>query len=259
MSKPASRLPVYDPLRPSITARIAAELIAHEGIVLEAYKDSVGVWTWSVGVTDASGHRVGRYRDAPQPLSRCLQVYLWLLRTRYMPPVLAAFGDRPPQEHELAAALSFHWNTGAIARAEWMRLFREGDTAAARRSIMNWCRPVQLTERRRCEESLFFGGEWTGNGTAQVYDVKKPGYQPCKPRRVPIIDTLECLIETEARSQAAGPGTAGDAMAPAPATGEAKSDAVTTPAPLPPQAPVSASVSPACAEKPRNWFDRLFS
>ena len=84
----------YDPARATITPRIAAELIAHEGIVREAYRDSVGVWTWSVGITDASGHRVGRYRDHPQPLSRCLEIYLWVLQNRYLPAVLQAFGLR---------------------------------------------------------------------------------------------------------------------------------------------------------------------
>jgi GH24 family phage-related lysozyme (muramidase) len=98
----------------TLTPRIACELLAHEGLVREAYRDSQGVWTWSVGITDASGHRVERYRDNPQTLERCLEVYVWLLQRRYLPPVLAAFGRHDPAEHELAAALSFHYNTGAI-------------------------------------------------------------------------------------------------------------------------------------------------
>lgn len=38
-----------------ITARVALELASHEGLVRQAYKDSVGVWTWSIGITSASG------------------------------------------------------------------------------------------------------------------------------------------------------------------------------------------------------------
>ena len=97
-----------------ITPRIAAELIAHEGIVREAYKDSVGVWTWSIGVTDASGHLVGRYKDNPQSLERCFEIFEWLLRTRYLPAVQEAFAGHELKEHELGGALSFHYNTGAI-------------------------------------------------------------------------------------------------------------------------------------------------
>ena len=52
-----------------ITVKIAQEIVSHEAIVREAYKDSVGVWTWSVGITNASGHKVfPRYKDNPQSL-----------------------------------------------------------------------------------------------------------------------------------------------------------------------------------------------
>ena len=100
-----------------LTPMIVGEILQHEGLAREAYRDSVGVWTWSVGITDASGHKVARYRDNPQPLERCLEVFMWLLTTRYLPAVNAAFGAFDPTEHQLAAALSFHYNTGAIARA----------------------------------------------------------------------------------------------------------------------------------------------
>ena len=92
----------------TLTPRIVGEILQHEGLAREAYRDSVGVWTWSVGITDASGHRVSRYRDNPQPLERCLEVFVWLLTTRYLPAVLAAFGAREPTEPQLAAALSVH-------------------------------------------------------------------------------------------------------------------------------------------------------
>ena len=75
-----------------LTARIAKELIEHEAIVREAYKDSKGIWTWSVGVTSASGHTVfPAYKDNPQTIRKCLEVYIWLLRKKYIPAVEAAF------------------------------------------------------------------------------------------------------------------------------------------------------------------------
>lgn len=184
----------YDPARPTLTPRIAAELIAHEGIVREAYRDSVGVWTWSVGLTDACGHRVLRYRDQPQPLHRCLEIFVWVLQNRYLPAVLEALGPVAPQEHELAAALSFHWNTGAVGRAEWMRHVREGDRKAAKKAMLNWCRPASLAIRRKREQALFFDGRWHGDGTALVYSVAKPSYRPVKGKRTPVMDTLELLL-----------------------------------------------------------------
>lgn len=179
----------------TITPRIAIELIAHEGIAREAYKDSVGVWTWSVGVTDASGHTVfPRYKDQPQPLEHCLGVYLWLLRTRYLPPVLAAFGKHEPTESELGAALSFHWNTGAIGRASWIARFVRGDVAGARNGMLEWARPASLLERRKREAALFFDGEWTSDGTALVYSVSRPAYRPVRAQRVDIRPVIEGLF-----------------------------------------------------------------
>ena len=178
-----------------ISARIAGELLAHEGIVREAYRDSVGVWTWSVGLTDACGHAVGRYRDNPQPLAHCLAVFVWALRTRYLPQVLAAFDGRTLTEAQLGAAISFHWNTGAITRAEWVRRFRNGDEAGAREAIMQWCRPRALLKRRKAEQALFFDGRWHRDGFALVYDVAKPSYRPVKGKRVAVGDILAQIME----------------------------------------------------------------
>lgn len=166
------------PVRP-ITARVAAEIIGHEAIVRECYKDSEGVWTWGVGVTNKSGHRVyPRYLDKPQPIEHCIGVYLWLLEKMYLPDVLAAFKGREMAEHELAAALSFHWNTGAILKADWVRDVLAGDLSAGRLSIMNYRKPTSIIERRRKERDLFFDGTWTNNGKTTVWPVRKPSYSP---------------------------------------------------------------------------------
>jgi lysozyme len=158
--------PVTHPAPGGLTLRAHMELITHEAIVLEAYKDSVGVWTWGVGVTNASGHQVHpRYLRKPQTLTRVLEVYEWLVRTKYLPEVRAAFHPMQLNEHQLAAALSFHWNTGAIARASWVRSFREGNVGAARQQFMNWRNPPEIIKRREAERDLFFDGKWTNRGT----------------------------------------------------------------------------------------------
>ena len=178
----------------NLTPRILGEILQHEGLAREAYRDSVGVWTWSAGITDASGHRVARYRDNPRPLERCLEVFVWLLTTHYLPPVLAAFGAFEPDEHQLAGALSFHYNTGAIARAAWLKRFLEGDAEAARAAILDWRRPVEILPRRRRERDLFFDAKWSGDGKVAVYEVSKPGYRPVRPRRVGVDVMLDGLL-----------------------------------------------------------------
>ena len=215
----------------TLTPRILGEILQHEGLAREAYRDSVGVWTWSVGITDASGHKVARYRDNPQSIKRCLEVFLWLLTTRYLPPVLAAFGAFDPAEHQLAAALSFHYNTGAIARATWLKRFLAGDSQGARTAILDWRRPPEILPRRRCERDLFFDAKWSGDGTMAVYEVAKPGYRPVRPKRVEIETIIDPLLNW---------------------AGEEDSD-------LPAAESVGVPEAPASPQTDnRNWFDRLF-
>ncbi len=180
-----------------ITMRIALELISHEAIVPEAYKDSVGVWTWGVGVTSASGHRVERYKDNPQTIQRCLEIYVWLLRTKYGPEVKDAFAGSPLTEAQFGAALSFHYNTGAIASADWVDSWRAGKADQARSEFMNWRKPASIIERRAKERGLFFDGIWTGNGKATVYEVSKPSYAPkwSSARRVDISADLAAAMK----------------------------------------------------------------
>jgi len=161
-----------------ITPRVALELVSHEAIVLEAYVDSVGVWTWGVGVTDASGHLVERYKDNPQSIARCLEIYIWLLRTRYLPDVLKAFNDVLLSEAQLAGALSFHYNTGAIGRASWVKQWKAGRIDEARASLMEWRKPPEIVGRRTKERDLFFDGRWSQDGKALVIPVSKPSYRP---------------------------------------------------------------------------------
>lgn len=166
----------------NVTPRIAATIASEEGVVLEAYKDSVGVWTWGVGVTNASGHKVGRYKDNPQTLDRVMEVFIWLLEEKYAPAVKRAFKGVELTEEQFGAALSFHYNTGAISRATWVDHFVKGDSEKAYESIMNWTRagnnPDALRKRRTRERNLFFEGKWPVDSKVMVYPVRKPSYRP---------------------------------------------------------------------------------
>lgn len=180
-----------------LTERGVLELISHEAIVQEAYKDSVGVWTWAIGVTNASGHEVyPRYKDNPQSLARCIEVSVWLMRTKYLPDVLKAFEGHALSEAQLTAALSFHYNTGAIGRADWVKSWKAGLTEIARAQIMNWKSPPEIVERRAKERDLFFDGKWSGDGMATVYPVSKPSYSPTwsKAKRVDVTAAVRVAL-----------------------------------------------------------------
>lgn len=161
-----------------LTPRIVAAVAHEEGLVLEAYKDSVGVWTWALGVTNASGHKVHpRYLDKPSSIEKAVEVTIWLLQNRYLPAVQRAFDGCRLKEHEIASALSFHWNTGAIARASWVRYWKAGMNDQARAAYLEWRKPAGIIERRRRDAALFFDGAWS-DLRVPVYPVAKPSYRP---------------------------------------------------------------------------------
>lgn len=151
-----------------------------EGIVLEAYKDSGGVWTWAMGVTNASGHQVyPRYLDKPQPLQDCVNVSVWLMRQTYLPAVLRAFTGYALAENELAAALSFQWNTGAIENTSWVGMVKSGDRAGAEKFLRtHYLNGGTLQGRRDSEANLFFKGVWPVSAMSPQYPVSKPSYSP---------------------------------------------------------------------------------
>lgn len=163
----------------ALTARGAAEIVSHEAIVQEAYKDSVGVWTWSVGITAASGVNVAAYKDNPQSIETCLRAYVNRLNAVYIPGVLKAFGTMALNEAQFAAAVSFHYNTGAIGTTDWVKKWMAGDVRGARTFLeTHYLNGGTLTDRRKKEAALFFDGKWDGDGTAVVYPVSKPSYTP---------------------------------------------------------------------------------
>ena len=151
-----------------IDADVAMELASHEGLVRQAYKDSVGIWTWSIGITSATGHDVTRYIGKPQKLEHCLAIYVWALE-KYAKDVRDAFASKPLNKHQFAAALSFHYNTGAIKRASWVKKWLAGDVAGARKSFMDWRKPTEIIPRRQAERDLFFDGKWSNKGTVTEY------------------------------------------------------------------------------------------
>jgi lysozyme len=80
--------------------------------------------------------------------------------TRFAKDVARALGDSPTSQHQFDALVSFHYNTGAIARATLTRLHKAGDHAAAAEEFGKWVhaggrRLAGLVRRRAAEEELY--------------------------------------------------------------------------------------------------------
>lgn len=147
-----------------MTDRGLLALARHEGIVPAPYLDVKQVWTFGVGHTAAAGapDPIRLPRGMPADLDAGIREALRLFRAdlgRYEADVLRAV-TVPLAPHEFDALMSFHFNTGAIARAALTKRLNAGDRAAAGAAFMNWLRPASLRNRREAERDLFLCGRY---------------------------------------------------------------------------------------------------
>lgn len=147
---------------------IAMEVASHEALIRQTYKDSVGKLTWCVGMTNATGHTVERYINNPASVQHCMNVYAWALEN-YAEGVRRAFAGHVLTKAQFAAALSFHWNTGRIGDAAWVKHWKAGRFDQARKTFMNFNKPKEIIGRREKERDLFFDGQWSNDGRMTEY------------------------------------------------------------------------------------------
>ncbi len=82
---------------------------------------------------------------------------------RYARDVARALGGAPTSQPQFDALVSFHYNTGAIAKATLTRLHKAGDFDGAAREFERWCyaggRVMKgLVRRRAAEAALYRSG-----------------------------------------------------------------------------------------------------
>lgn len=78
--------------------------------------------------------------------------------------VRKAIGDAPTTQGQFDALVSFHYNTGAIARATLTKLHRAGNYAAAKAEFAKWNKAAGrvlsgLVKRRAAEAALYGGND----------------------------------------------------------------------------------------------------
>jgi GH24 family phage-related lysozyme (muramidase) len=128
-----------------------------DGLV-EAYPDpGTGGAPWTIG-WGATGPGIGpgtvwTQAQCDARLERDLE--------RYAAEVAAAIGEVPTTQAQFDALVSFHYNTGAIARATLTRLHVAGDHAGAAREFARWKyaggRVLKGLVRRRAAEARLYG------------------------------------------------------------------------------------------------------
>jgi lysozyme len=131
-----------------------AALIAREGRRLEAYRDSVGIWTIGVGHTAAAGPPLPR-AGLRITAAECDAIFARDV-ARFVRTVDGALPAPLPQ-HAFDALVSLTFNIGpaAFLRSTVLRRLRAGDRAGAAEAMLMWNRPAVLIPRRQAEYDQF--------------------------------------------------------------------------------------------------------
>ena len=173
-------------------------LALHEGIVPAPYKDSVGVWTYGIGHTLGAGYPdpAKMQRGMPTNLDAALRDVFDLFRrdvAKYEAGVNRAV-KVPVTQAQFDALVSFHYNTGAIGRASFVKRLNAGDEVGAAAGMMAWSKPASIIDRRKAEQKLFAKGIYP-TGTVPVWKVDGNGRVIWKPARRLTKDQVLALLD----------------------------------------------------------------
>ncbi len=182
--------------RMHMTDRGLLALARHEGIVPGPYLDATGTWTFGIGHTVAAGDPdpAAMSRGMPTDLNAAISEAFQLFRSdleHYEAEVLRAV-TVSLEPHEFDALVSFHYNTGGIARAVLTRHLNMGNRARAANAFLYWRRPASVIPRREAERDLFRDGRYP-TGSIPVWGVDAHG-------RVDFSRPLRRLTEAQALS-----------------------------------------------------------
>ena len=161
-----------------MTDRGLSALARHEGLVPGPYRDVKNVWTFGIGHTVAAGppDPISMSRGMPVDPDAAIREAFGVFRTdiQTFEAEVGRAVTVPLAPHEFDALVSFHYNTGGIARARLTRHLNAGDREAAARAFMGWRKPAAIIPRREAERDLFRHGRYPG-GTIPVWAVDRSG------------------------------------------------------------------------------------
>lgn len=159
-----------------------AFLCREEGVVMTAYRDSEGVWTIGVGHTTMAGPPAVT-SHLSLSLAECFALFERDL-IKYEAGVNAALKVPVPQ-HVFDAAVSFHYNTGAIGKASWVDSINRGDMNDAAKRFMLYNKPPEIIGRRKRELHLLLTGDYGNIATVPVWE-RKGGKAKAMPLPKPV-------------------------------------------------------------------------
>lgn len=146
-----------------------------EGRSLKAYKDEVGVWTIGYGNTNADAAVLGFTIKAGVTITedQADQLLRAAMIRQYEPDINSAMYSANPTQAQFDAGGSFHYNTGAIKRASWVKSFVAHNLPAVHSQIMLWNKAggkalAGLTRRRNREWEMIDKGDYGPEGASKI-------------------------------------------------------------------------------------------
>lgn len=153
-----------------------AILRSFEGRSLKAYRDAVGVWTIGYGNTNFDAEVLGFTIKAGTTITatQAEELLKTTVKRRYEPAVNENM--RTDHQPSFDAGVSFHYNTGAISRASWVKSFVAKNLPAVHSQIMLWNKAdgrvlAGLTRRRNREWEMISRGDYGPEGRNQPVDL----------------------------------------------------------------------------------------
>jgi lysozyme len=149
----------------AISTRGLIEIMSHEGICLEPYLDSVGVWTIGVGQTksdDIDPRTVGK-------LTLQQAIDLFKRKIKQYTNAVDALGLHLTQyQYDALTSLCYNFGPGNLRKLCNGRSLEQIGEA-----IMLYTKPPEITERRKKEQRLFKFGQYSNNdGHVLVFPVE---------------------------------------------------------------------------------------
>jgi len=157
----------------SLSKKGAMELIGHEAIVQTMYKDSKGIPTIGVGHTKAAGAPDPAKFSGSMSLKDVFDLFVKDVQ-KFVDGVNKAI-KADVKQTEFDALVSFHFNTGAIAKAALTKSINAGDKKAAAAQFMNFSKPPEIIKRRKKEQKLFAEGVYSNGGKATILPASSTG------------------------------------------------------------------------------------
>lgn len=164
-SKPANA-------KPRLSTAGMIEILSHEGICLEPYLDSVGVWTIGAGQTHSDGFDP---RTAGKlTLKQVFDLFKQKIK-QYTDAVDALGLDLTQFQYDALTSLCYNFGPGNLRK-----LCKGRTIPQIGEAIMLYTKPPEITERRRKEQRLFKAGIYSNlNGKVLVFPVvnNHPNYR----------------------------------------------------------------------------------